>query len=62
MPYLLKRNGKIVQHIVFVGSTKKSNNCKSTVVDLEFKTYEAAEEVAIVLQAGIIGPNIAKVA
>ena len=62
MPYLLKRNGKIVQHIVFVSSVKKGNNRKSTVVDLEFKTYEAAEEVAIVLQAGIIGPNIAKVA
>ena len=60
MSYRLKRNGKIVQHIVFLGSTKKSNNRDGTVVDLEFKTYDAAEEVATVLEAGIIGPNIAK--
>tara|TARA_R110000796_G_scaffold228428_1_gene345547 strand:- start:98 stop:286 length:189 start_codon:yes stop_codon:yes gene_type:complete len=62
MKYLLKRNGKVVQHIVFVGSTKKSNNREGTVVDLEFETYEAAQEVATVLDAEIIDMNIAKVA
>jgi hypothetical protein len=61
MPYLLKRNGKVVQHIVMVGEEK--NNFKTPeVFDLEFKTYEAAEEVATVLKAEIIDMNIAKVA
>ena len=62
MSYLLKRNGKVVQHIQFVGSTKKSNNREGKVIDLEFKTYEAAQEVATVLEAEIIDMNIAKVA
>ena len=62
MSYLLKRNGKVVQHILFVGSTKKSNNREGKVIDLEFKTYEAAQEVATVLEAEIIDMNTAKVA
>ena len=35
---------------------------KNVMIDLEFKTYEAAEEVATVLKAEIIDTNIAKVA
>lgn len=61
MSYMLKRNGKIVQHIVMVGK-KNDNFKKPNVIDLEFKTYEAAEEVATVLKAEIIDTNIAKVA
>ena len=48
------------------GDITRVNNIKSfkkpNVIDLEFKTYEAAEEVATVLKAEIIDTNIAKVA
>jgi hypothetical protein len=61
MKYLLKRNGKVVQQIVMVGEEK--NNFKTPeVFDLEFETYEAAQEVATVLDAEIIDMNTAKVA
>lgn len=61
MAYMLKRNGKIVQHVVMVGK-KLDNFRKSEVIDLEFETYEAAQEVATVLDAEIVNMKMSKVA
>lgn len=58
---MLKRNGKIVQHVVMVGK-KLDNFRKSEVIDLEFETYEAAQEVATVLDAEIVNMKMSKVA
>ncbi len=52
MPYILIRNKNVVQHIVMLGPTN-DNFRKSKVVDLEFETLEAANEVAEVLKAKV---------
>jgi molybdopterin synthase catalytic subunit len=61
MNYRLKRNGAYVRHVVMIGDMK-NNNRDHKVIDLEFETYAAAEEVGDVLDAEIIHMNIAKVA
>lgn len=52
MPYILLRNKSVVQHIIMVGPA--NNNFKTPkVIDLEFETLEAANEVAEVLKAEV---------
>lgn len=51
--FKLTRNGKIVRHIIMVGPV--NHNFKtSKVIDLEFETLKAANEVAEVLKADVI--------
>ena len=61
MNYRLKRNGAYVRHVVMIGDMK-NNNRDHKVIDLEFETYAAAEEVGDVLDASIVHISIAKVA
>jgi hypothetical protein len=51
--YKLARNGSFVRHIVMIGS-KLDNFRKHEIVDLEFDTHKAAEEVATVLNAEVV--------
>jgi len=52
MPYILLRNKNVVQHIIMIGPIN-DNFRKSKVVDMEFETLEAANEVAEVLKAEV---------
>jgi len=61
MNYRLKRNGAYVRHVVMIGDMK-NNNRDHKVIDLEFETYAAAEEVGDVLDASIVHISIVKVA
>jgi len=61
MMFKLTRDGKIVKHIIMVGPA--NNNFKTPkVIDLEFKTLNAANEVAEVLKADVIDTQSKKAA
>ena len=53
MPYILNRNGKVVQHVVFIGDYAKNNFREHKIIDLVFETKKGAEEVANVLNAEV---------
>lgn len=53
MSYVLVRDSKVVQHVVFDGDLTKNWKRSHEIVDLEFKTLKAANEVATVLKADV---------
>ena len=52
--YIIKRNGDIVQHIVFEGDTTKNHIRTSSIIDLTFDNKKTALEVANKLNATIV--------
>ena len=53
MPYVLIRDGKVMQHIVMQGNLKKNWKRDQEVVDIVFDTLESANENATALNATV---------
>lgn len=53
MPYILIRDGKVMQHIVMQGNLKKNWKRDQEVVDIVFDTLESANENAKALKATV---------
>ena len=53
MPYILIRDGKVMQHIVMQGNLKKNWKRDQEVVDIVFDTLESANENATALKATV---------
>lgn len=53
MPYVLIRNGKVIQHYVMLGDLKKNWKRDQKLVDLKFDTKEAANEIGVTIRATV---------
>ena len=53
MPYVLIRDGKVIQHYAMLGDLKKNWKRDQKLVDLKFETKEAANETGAALRATV---------
>lgn len=60
MPYVLIKNGNIVQHIIMQGDLKKNWKREISIVDLTFTSLKYANENAVALNAEVQELNVDK--